>query len=605
MVRPRASATETGSAPLARPSTPMARARNAFRGPRVARRNRRHRERRPIPRRLDHARAQQVVEMDDAARTAGAVGQDEERGDGVTFHHGDRLGGERAGTDRLGSGRHQVAGGEEADVGRAFEPAAEIPVGDHADERPAGADDGRDPQPLRGDLDERLLQRRLFGHERELRAGVHHVLHPEEPPTDRAGRVEKREILGGEPSLLEQRDRERVAEGHRRGRARGGREPERTRLLGHAHIEDDVRGLGEARGRVPADGDERETEPPCRGQERQHLLTLPAVRDRQEQVATHERADVTVAALAGVEEEGGCPRAGERRGHLPADDPRLADAGDDHLPATGEQVVERARECLVEAVAERAQRRPLDVEHAMGAGEPLAGEGVSPPPLHVRVPRSARSMATSSRSNVGSAASGRLVAPSESARLGSSWTSINTASTPAATAARASGATNRRSPPDALPSPPGCSTLSVASKTTGHPVCARTGRARMSETRLLYPKLNPLSVTRMSRFPVERAFRTTSAISSGERNCPFFRLTGRRAAATARMKSVCRQRKAGVWSTSATSAAAAICVRSWTSVSTGSPVSRRTSARILNPSSIPGPRKASTAVRFALSKEDL
>ena len=54
----------------------------------------------------------------------------------------------------------------------------------------------------------------------------------------------------------------------------------------------------------------------------------------------------------------------------------------------------------------------------------------------------------------------------------------------------------------------------------------------MSETRLLYPKLNPLSVTRMSRFPVERAFRTTSAISSGERNCPFFRLTGRRAAAT-------------------------------------------------------------------------
>ena len=76
-------------------------------------------------------------------------------------------------------------------------------------------------------------------------------------------------------------------------------------------------------------------------------------------------------------------------------------------------------------------------------------------------------------------------------------------------------------------------------------------------------------------------------------------------AATATMKSVCRQRKAGVCSTSTTAATAATCSFSCTSVSTGRPVSRRTSARMARPSSMPTPRKPSSEVRFALSKEDL
>jgi len=57
----------------------------------------------------------------------------------------------------------------------------------------------------------------------------------------------------------------------------------------------------------------------------------------------------------------------------------------------------------------------------------------------------------------------QFLSPSESACSGSSCTSMKTASQPAATAARASGATKRRSPPDCVPSPPGCCTLWVAS----------------------------------------------------------------------------------------------------------------------------------------------
>src|SRR5437763_867325 len=95
----------------------------------------------------------------------------------------------------------------------------------------------------------------------------------------------------------------------------------------------------------------------------------------------------------------------------------------------GERVAERdgAREAPVEAVGERAQGPPLDVEHAPCAREPRLG-GHRPRAL----PRSARSMATSSPKSAGRSASGTLVAPSERARLGSSCTSRKTASAPAA-----------------------------------------------------------------------------------------------------------------------------------------------------------------------------
>src|SRR3972149_555889 len=44
-------------------------------------------------------------------------------------------------------------------------------------------------------------------------------------------------------------------------------------------------------------------------------------------------------------------------------------------------------------------------------------------------------------------------------------------------------------------------------------------------------------------------------ISRGDRNCPFFTFTGFRVRPQASTRSVCRQRKAGTWSTSSTSAA--------------------------------------------------
>ena len=94
-------------------------------------------------------------------------------------------------------------------------------------------------------------------------------------------------------------------------------------------------------------------------------------------------------------------------------------------------------------------------------------------------------------------------------------------------------------------------------------------------------------------------------MSSGAMNCPFLMLTARPVRAAATTRSVCRQRKAGIWSTSQTSAAGAHWCGSWTSVITGRPVSCLTSRRTRSPSSRPGPRKLLSELRFALSKEDL
>ena len=68
-----------------------------------------------------------------------------------------------------------------------------------------------------------------------------------------------------------------------------------------------------------------------------------------------------------------------------------------------------------------------------------------------------------------------------------------------------------------------------------------------------------------------RALSITFFMSCGARNWPFLMFTGRPLCATARMKSVCRHRKAGVCSTSTTAATAAISASLCTSVSIGTP----------------------------------
>jgi hypothetical protein len=60
----------------------------------------------------------------------------------------------------------------------------------------------------------------------------------------------------------------------------------------------------------------------------------------------------------------------------------------------------------------------------------------------------------------------------------------------------------------------------------------------------------------MADVPAASSLPTTWAMSQGARNCPFFTLTARPVSAAATSRSVCRQRKAGICSTSTASARA-------------------------------------------------
>ncbi len=100
---------------------------------------------------------------------------------------------------------------------------------------------------------------------------------------------------------------------------------------------------------------------------------------------------------------------------------------------------------------------------------------------------------------------------------------MNTPSTPAATAARESKGINSGWPPlvAGLPSSPGeedgnC-TECVASNTTGANF-RMIASDRISTTKLLYPKLDPRSVTNTWLLPASRHLSTACFMSQGETN---------------------------------------------------------------------------------------
>src|SRR5262249_18093037 len=176
--------------------------------------------------------------------------------------------------------------------------------------------------------------------------------------------------------------------------------------------------------------------------------------------------EVAVDAFGRVEEVGRRARRGERRGDLAADEPRLAHAGHDHAPATRAQHRDRMLETHVELGDKAEDRVGFDAQDALGqttqVGRTIGAHGLTAAPM---APSCSRSRGRSSmRSMFGPSESGR---PSGNVRSGSSCISMKSASTPKATAARASAGTYWRSPPERSPAPPGSCTEWVASNTMG------------------------------------------------------------------------------------------------------------------------------------------
>ena len=116
--------------------------------------------------------------------------------------------------------------------------AAQVAVGEDAEQATVGVDHRGHAQPLAGHFDQRFGQRRDPRDARHVVADMHDVADlQQQVAAERAGRMRAREVLGGEAARFEQRDRERIAQ-HQRGRRAGGRrEAERTGFGRHAGVE--------------------------------------------------------------------------------------------------------------------------------------------------------------------------------------------------------------------------------------------------------------------------------------------------------------------------------------------------------------------------------
>ena len=95
------------------------------------------------------------------------------------------------------------------------------------------------------------------------------------------------------------------------------------------------------------------------------------------------------------------------------------------------------------------------------------------------------------------------------------------------------------------------------------------GKDLMSETKVLYPKLAPLSVTKIFWLPESAIFFVTLTISHGAKNWPFFTFIILFVFAAAINKSVCLHKKAGICNISTWFARSEHCSALWISVKIG------------------------------------
>ena len=111
--------------------------------------------------------------------------------------------------------------------------------------------------------------------------------------------------------------------------------------------------------RVAGHHDERHAEPLQMRHQHDELGRLAGVGDGEHDVGARDHAEIAVARLGGMQEEGGRAGAGERRGDLAGDVAGLAHAGDDHPALAGQADAAGRGEARVEARTAAPRRRAL------------------------------------------------------------------------------------------------------------------------------------------------------------------------------------------------------------------------------------------------------
>src|SRR5262249_52401882 len=153
------------------------------------------------------------------------------------------------------------------------------------------------------------------------------------------------------------------------------------------------------------------------------------------------------------------PGASKRRGEFAADQAGFSHARHHYFAGTASEQFYGSQKIVIEPLDDRNNPVRFDPQNVSGALE-------NPSAIHPLNSFTVASSRLTTLSRFSKSLNGRELGPSLKARSGSSWTSMKSASIPAATPARAKAGMYFRSPPEAAPRPPGNCRLWVASNTT-------------------------------------------------------------------------------------------------------------------------------------------
>jgi hypothetical protein len=148
----------------------------------------------------------------------------------------------------------------------------------------------------------------------------------QQAPAERTAGMGAGEILRAEAARVEQRDRQRIPQRQRRGGAGRRRQSQGAGFLRHAGVEVYVRLACQGGSRVAGHGNELRTPTLDDRHDGEQLRTFAGIGQGDQHVMVGDHAEIAVAGLAGMDEEGRGAGAGHGRGDLARDVAGLAHA---------------------------------------------------------------------------------------------------------------------------------------------------------------------------------------------------------------------------------------------------------------------------------------
>ncbi len=214
---------------------------------------------------------------------------------------------------------HDLAGSEGKRIRLIFKRPSEITVGNNTKKPVVAIQNSCKTELLRGDLEKGLPHDRSKSHPGDLVTHMHDLGYSQQAPAQGSYRVKESKVVLSESTCLQQSHGQCVAQSHSHSCTGCGGKIQRTRLLCHRNIQNNIRPGSQGGGGSPGHADNRNAQPFYTRKEPDEFLGLPAVGNGDQNIPSCQHAQITVSPFSGVQEQGRRPGAGKGGCYFPAD----------------------------------------------------------------------------------------------------------------------------------------------------------------------------------------------------------------------------------------------------------------------------------------------